>query len=183
MFREFEESLQLQLPNEWKTDQQIRESGLRHHVGLSKLLASDSYGPGVQLHPSNLGHLVRFDMGSKLKAVGSAVRLHASDIALDCVEIDNQCGSVNRNAQHDSLLRFDLGHHRQKLLWRHWGFWVSIRSSIDFRIRSEGPTVLRKCRAEHSRLLPCLTRGVPAQPSPRLLSGPVSRGKRFPTSS
>ena len=73
-------------------DQDVVDAGVRHHLGLAKLLAGDALGAGLDLQLRQHRALVGLDMRPVGDAGGVAGRLDARDVALDAVHVDDGGG-------------------------------------------------------------------------------------------
>ena len=75
-------------------DQDVVEPAIGHHLGLAELLGGDAASAGLALQLGEGRALVRLDVGPIGDAGLVADGLDAGDIALDPVEIDDDCGGA-----------------------------------------------------------------------------------------
>ena len=81
-------------------DEDVADAGRGHHLGLAELLAGDADRAAGELLVRERGELVRLDVRPERDAERVAVGLHAVDVALDRVEVDDQRGRVDVGEPH-----------------------------------------------------------------------------------
>src|SRR5580698_8501234 len=73
-------------------DQDVVDTGIRHHLGFTDLLAGNAFGAGLDLELRQNGTLVGLDVGTVGDTGRVASLLHARDVALDPVHVDDGDG-------------------------------------------------------------------------------------------
>ena len=120
----------LLLADQVVADQDVVEPAVGHHFGFAELLAGDAFCAGVALERGQQRALVRLDVRAIGDACGVALRLHAGDVALDAVHVDDdgRCAVVARD-----LLGEGCRHGRCLGLWLACGSARIVARMILFR--------------------------------------------------
>ena len=93
-FRQFSQPPRFRRAHDVVGDLDIADSGISKDFGFADLLTCDARRARVQLSPSDIGDLVRLDVGPKVYAQLVAAHLHAPDIGFHQVHVDDDARSL-----------------------------------------------------------------------------------------
>ncbi len=89
------DSVELRRSDHFVADQDVADAAIDHDLGLGYLLTANADGAGGDLHIGDRGALVGLGVRPQPKPGSRDALLHAADVALERIELDQQRGRID----------------------------------------------------------------------------------------